>query len=110
MSAAVAAVIVERLDELLALERWLNLVERERRRNGLPASPLLVRLKTQVATVITMHRTLDGHENRTSAYRYISTAEYATRRGCSQRTARRHAQHHGRKTNGHWQIPIPREE
>ncbi|TSD95280.1 hypothetical protein FOS14_18110 [Skermania sp. ID1734] len=105
MSSVVNGLLLER-DDLLVVQRLIVVAEHARRRNGLPLSDTIARLKTQVNAALADNRTRNEQPLQPNTYREISVSEYATRTGCSQRTARRHAQRHGRKTGGRWLIPI----
>lgn len=93
-------------DGLTAITYLIRQVKIVARRNGVPVPDMVIRMEQQVAAAIDAARTLDGRESSRDEYLWVTTTEWAQRRGCTERTARRHAQRHGHKESGRWMIPV----
>lgn len=93
-------------EDLRTVSRLLVIAEQARRRNGLPTTDRLVRLRALVDQALAEQRTRDGQASAAPSYRHVTTAEYAQRTGVTERTARRRAQRVGKWEHGRWWIPI----
>ncbi|MFE1592107.1 hypothetical protein [Nocardia sp. NPDC058705] len=93
-------------DDLHTVSRLLVMAEQARRRNGLPPTDRLVRLRALVDNALAEQGTQRGRASAAPTYRQVTTAEYARLTGCTERTARRHARQRGAWDRGRWWIPI----
>ncbi|WP_182359711.1 hypothetical protein [Tomitella gaofuii] len=91
---------------LRTLDRMIVQTRLTARRNGVPLPAAVAELAVQVTAALDAARTLRGHAEDADGNTWITTSEYARRTGCSERSARRHAQRCGRRAGSRWQIPI----
>lgn len=93
-------------DGLRTLNRLIVSARLQARRNGVCLPADVAALDALVTAAIQTSRSLHGHESEAAEHTWVTTTEYARRTGCSERSARRHAQQCGRKTGHRWSIPI----
>lgn len=93
-------------DGLRTINRMIVSIRLQARRNGIPLPADVAALDALVTAAIQTSRSLHGHDSDDDAQTWVTTTEYARRTGCSERSARRHAQQCGRKTGHRWTIPI----
>lgn len=100
--------LVVSAEHLGVLARLIVSAERECRRSGSPAPSAVTELSAHVSEAADAHRTLNRHRDEYDRTTWVSARQYSELVGCSDRTARRHAQERGRKLKGQWFLTIER--
>lgn len=98
--------LVVSAEHLAVLARLIVSVERECRRDGSPTPSAVTELSAHVSEAADAHRTLNRHRVEYDRTTWVTARQYSELTGCTDRTARRHAQERGRKLKGRWFLEI----